>query len=602
MIKPRLFLLSTLAVVSACTTLPEEAPSTVLAEPNVPMVSAYDIAPTDLATTSGSLLPSIATTRWQDFYDDSKLKALIALGLENNKNLEQATLAIRSSAAQYQISRANALPTVNVGSAYERGNKMAGAVANQYSVQLGMTAYEIDLWGRIASLKEQALQSYWATHADKDTVQIGLIANIATAYVNLSYALAQLQLAQSTAQSREHSLLITQKRFEAGLDSKSPSLQAESSLEMARLAVMGAQTQVLKAQNVLQLLIGVPVPLELMPDSAIKDIANGDVFNAGLPSELLLYRPDIVSAEHKLKSAGANINVARAAYFPQISLGGALSFGSSSINDLFRGNVWSFGPSVHLPIFDGGARHANYEMAQVAQQQALVSYELAIQTAFKEVKDVFADRANIDQQIHSQYKLQDNYQQTFNIAYASYQAGLSDYLSVLDAERSLFANQQQILSLEQQKVISQIELYKVLGGGATLNNANADEQSVNLARIATEEEVVAGRLQRISQLMKAKPVADEPLDKSDVDKVSLDKAIENKADETMEQLDYLPKPIVLSLPAKDVMSQTDERSKVPTADNKAQDATKDNKTDDQKQDDNQSLDYLPRPIELKVAP
>ncbi len=511
MIKSRLFLLSALTLaVSACTSLPK-APTTVLAEPNVPMTGGYDIAPADTQTVSTNLAPSIAATGWQDFYTDSKLKALIALGLENNKSLEQATLAIKSAAAQYQITRAGSLPTVSVGGSYARGNnQLDNNPSDSYSAQLGMTGYELDLWGRVANLKEKALQSYLATSADKDTVQIGLIANIASAYVNLSYAMAQLQLAQSTVESRERSLFITQKRFEAGIDSKSPSLQAESSLETARLAVLTAQTNVLKAQNTLQLLLGSPIPMELMPDSAIKGITNANVLNAGLPSELLFYRPDVASAEYNLKAAGANINAARAAYFPQITLGGTLGFGSSSIDNLFDGNTWSFGPSISVPIFDGGARRANYEVAQVAQEQALSAYELAIQTAFKEVKDVFADRATIEQQINSQYKLQDNYQQTFNIAYATYRTGLSDYLSVLDAERSLFANQQQILALEQQKVISQIELYKVLGGGATLSAPQIvwephQEAAMQSARIATKDEVIDGQSERSPKTIKAVP-------------------------------------------------------------------------------------------------
>ena len=193
-------------------------------------------------------------------------------------------------------------------------------------------------------------------------------------------------------------------------------------------------------------------------------------FNAGLPSELLRYRPDVLQAEYSLKAAGANINVARAAYFPSISLAGRVGAASSDLENLFKNSAvgWSFGPSISVPIFDAGQLDANYEVAKVEQDQALNRYEKSIQTAFKEVADVLANRATLDLQLDSQYKLQDNFDQTYQIAQARFRAGLSNYLDVLDAERSKFAAQQSILELEQAKVISQVELYQVLGGGANL--------------------------------------------------------------------------------------------------------------------------------------
>ncbi|MDO5651478.1 MAG: efflux transporter outer membrane subunit, partial [Moraxella sp.] len=305
-----------------------------------------------------------------------------------------------------------------------------------------------------------------------------------------------LQLAQSTSQSRERSLYITQRRFEAGIDSRSPSLQAEASLENARLAVLTAQTSLLKAQNALELLIGGSVPAELMPDAAVTGIVSEKVFNAGLPSELLYYRPDIAQAEYSLKAAGANIDVARAAFFPTIALSSSMGLSSGSLNNLFSTNgvTWSFGPSVSIPIFDGGVLNANYEVAQIAQRESLAGYEYAIQNAFKEVRDVLAERATMGEQLNSQYRLQENYQRTYDIAYATFRSGLANYLDVLDAERSLFNNQQGILNLEQQRVISQISLYQVLGGGATLTapqitGENRQERAMTSAAIATDEQI-----------------------------------------------------------------------------------------------------------------
>lgn len=501
----QLFALSGLVLaLSACTSLPK-APTTVLAEPNLPMEAPFEIVSEDKETVSTSTSPSIAATGWKEFYQDEKLKALIALGLENNKDLEQATLAIKKAQAQYQITRASDFPSVSSDASYSRGaaHRTDSNPTSGYSVGLAKASYELDLWGRIANLKEQALQSYLATAAARDTVQISLISNIAQAYVNLSYAKAQLYLAESTVASRERSLYITQKRFSAGIDSRSPSLQAESSLETAKLAVLTAKTNLLKAENALQYLIGAPIPSELMPATAVTGIINPQVFNTGMPSELLYYRPDIAQAEYQLKAAGANINVARAAFFPSISLSGSLGLSSSSLDELFKANAlsWSFGPTVSLPIFDAGSRRATYEVAQIEQQQALANYEGVIQTAFKEVKDILAERATLNEQLASYYKLQDNYQRSYDIASATFRSGLSNYLDVLEAERSLFSAQQSILNMELQKVVSQISLYQVLGGGATLvapqiTNTESQAASMSAANIATTEQAQALQSER----------------------------------------------------------------------------------------------------------
>lgn len=454
-----------LLTISACTTLPHTPATT--ATPNIALNQPYPLSPADSTT------PSTAQARWQDFYHDDKLKALIELGLNNNKNLAQATLAIQKSAAAYQITRANALPNIASSATYaHEGNRHAQT--GSYQVGLAMPSYEIDLWGKVAALKEQALQNYLATTAAKDAVQISLISNIAQSYANISYAKAQLILAQSTVASREQSLALVQRRFEAGIDSKSPSLHAESSLENAKLAVLNAQSNLLKAQNALQLLIGSPIPDELLPEPAIKSIVSGGVLNTGLPSELLLYRPDIIQAEHQLLSAGANINAARANFFPSIHLTANLGTQSSQLSDLLGMNAlgWRFSPSINLPIFDAGSRRANYEVARIEQQQALNAYEAAIQSAFKEVSDVLAVRANLGAQLGLQYKLQNNHQQSYDIAYATFRTGLANYLDVLEAERSLFLAQQSILQLELEQVLNQIQLYQALGGGANLHTAN----------------------------------------------------------------------------------------------------------------------------------
>ena len=468
----RLIGLTALALsMAACNTIPKADMRPVLAEPNVPIEQTYGAF--DKETVSSANQASIAGQRWQEFYSDERLKGLIALGLENNKDFESARLAIEKARAQYQITDLNDLPRIDGSGGYKRQaqNRTDKNPNSSYNVNLGLANYELDFWGKIASLKEQALQNFLATTAAKDTTQISLISNIAQSYANLSYSLAQLKLAEATVESREKSLFIADKRFEAGIDPKLPSLQASASLENARLAVLQAQSSILRSRNALQFLVGGPIPTNLIPAPAVSNITSQQIFSAGLPSELLRYRPDVLQAEYNLKAAGANIEVARASYFPSISLASSVGVSSGSLDDLFKsGSVgWSFGPSISVPIFDAGRLDANYDVAKIEREQTLANYERSIQTAFREVSDVLATRATLGDQLAAQYRLQDNFEQTYQIADARFKAGIANYLDVLDAQRSLFSTQQGILDLELQKIISQIELYQVLGGGANLD-------------------------------------------------------------------------------------------------------------------------------------
>ena len=486
----RLIGLTVLAMsMAACNTIPKADTRPVLAEPNIAMEQAYGAF--DKETVSSATQASIASQRWQNFYSDERLKGLIALGLENNKDFESARLAIEKARAQYQITDINDLPAIDGSAGYSRQaqNRTDRNSSSSYNVNLGLANYELDFWGKISSLKDQALQNFLATTAAKDATQISLISSIAQSYANLSYSLAQLKLAEATVESRERSLFIAGKRFEAGIDPKLPSLQAAAALENAKLAVLQAQSSILTSRNALQYLVGGAIPSELIPTPAVSNITTQQIFNAGLPSELLRYRPDVLQAEYNLKAAGANIDVARASYFPSISLTSSVGISSSSLNDLFDNSAvgWSFGPSVTVPIFDAGRLDANYDVAQIEREQTLSSYERSIQVAFREVSDVLATRATLGEQLEAQYRLQDNFEQTYQIADARFKAGLDNYLDVLDAQRSLFSTQQGILDLELQKIVSQIELYQVLGGGANLDIPTAIPvpQYTNLAQIVT---------------------------------------------------------------------------------------------------------------------
>lgn len=480
--------LSVLAMsMAACQTIPKADTRPVLAEPNLPIEQAYGTF--DRETTSSAEQPSAAGQRWQNFYSDERLKGLIEIGLENNKDFESARLAIEKARAQYRITDINDLPTINGEAGYSRSRR-SSVTGDSYNVNLGLASYELDFWGRIDSLKDQALQNFLATAAAKDATQISLISNIAQSYANLSYSLAQLKLSEATVESRERSLFIANERFKAGIDPKLPSLQSSAALEEAKLAVLRAQSSILQSRNALQFLVGSPIPSSLIPAPAVSNITTHEIFNAGLPSELLRYRPDVLQAEYNLKAAGANIGVARAAYFPTISLATNVGLSSGKLDDLFSSDAlgWSFGPNISVPIFDAGRLDANYDVAKIEREQTLANYERSIQTAFREVSDVLATRATLGEQLQAQYRLQDNFEQTYQIADARFKAGISNYLDVLDAQRSLFSTQQGILDLELQKIVSQIELYQALGGGANLDVPTVIPvpQYTNLAQIGRQ--------------------------------------------------------------------------------------------------------------------
>ena len=464
---PLTAIVATLLSLTACQTIPKAKTEPVVAQPHIAINQPYETY--DSQNVSGTSQPSIASQRWQDFYSDAKLKQLIQLGLDNNKDISATILAIQKARAQYQIQDIADVPTINSSASVNRAGDFKGNAANTYNVGLAMSSYEFDFWGRIASLKDAALQNYLATTAAKDAAQISLISNIAQSYVAYSYSLAQLQLAKQTLATRQDSLRINQLRFKAGLDSQLTSVQAQAAVEAAKVSIAQAQTNLLTNQNALRYLVGAPVDNSLLPAAGISSITNNRIFGTGLPSDLLLYRPDLRQAEYNLKAAGANINAARAAFYPTISLSGNVGAASSSLGDLFKTGAfsWGFGPSVSLPIFDAGLRKANYQVSEIEQQQALNTYEKAIQTAFKEVNDVFANRATLNQQLAAYNQSLAANQKYYQIVQARFKAGLDNYLGVLDAQRSIYSSQQNILNTKQSQLLSQIQLYQVLGGGVS---------------------------------------------------------------------------------------------------------------------------------------
>ncbi|WP_151760594.1 multidrug efflux RND transporter AdeIJK outer membrane channel subunit AdeK [Acinetobacter junii] len=413
---------------------------------------------------------SIAEQGYKDFFADPRLLQVIDMSLANNRDLRTAALNIQKAQQQYQISENNQLPTIGASGSAVRQVTPSRDPNNPYStyqVGLGLTAYELDFWGRVRSLKDAALDSYLATQSSRDATQISLIGQVTQAWLNYSFASAQLKLAEQTLKAQQESFNLNKKRFDVGIDSEIPVRQAQISVETARNDVANYKTQIAQAQNLLNLLVGQPVPENLLPKQQVARITQKNVLTAGLPSDLLNNRPDVKMAEYQLSAAGANIGAAKARLFPTISLTGSAGYASTDLSDLFKsGNaLWSIGPSIDMPIFDWGTRRANVKISETDQKIALSNYEKSVQSAFREVNDALATRANIGDRLSAQRRLVDATNTTYKLSNARFRAGIDSYLTVLDAQRSAYSAEQGLLLLQQADLNNQVELYKTLGGG-----------------------------------------------------------------------------------------------------------------------------------------
>jgi outer membrane protein, multidrug efflux system len=430
--------------------------------------------PSSYTNASGT---SVAAQGYKNFFSDQRLVQVLDLALENNRDLRTAALNIQRAQQQYQITENNQLPTIGASGSVLRQVTPTRDPNNPYSsfnVGLGVTAYELDFWGRVRSLKDNALDTYLATASARDATQIALISQVSQAWLSYSFANANLKLANQTLKTQLESYNLNKKRFDVGIDSEIPVRQAQISVETARNDVANYKTQIAQAQNLLNLLVGEAVPASLLPTQRVTRITNTSSIGSGLPSDLLNNRPDVRAAEYKLSAAGANIGAAKARLFPTISLTGTAGYASTDLSDLFKsGNfAWSIGPSLDIPIFDWGTRKANIKISQTDQEIALSDYEKSIQSAFREVNDALAVRQNINDRLSAQRRLVDATNTTYKLSDARFRAGIDSYLSVLDSQRSSYSAEQGLLLLEQANLNNQIELYKTLGGGIKANTSD----------------------------------------------------------------------------------------------------------------------------------
>ena len=435
-------------------------------------VAQANIPGTYLGNASGT---SIAEQGYKNFFADQRLVQVLDLALVNNRDLRTAALNIQRAQQQYQITSNNQLPTIGASGDVLRQDQGAGA-QTRYNVGLGVTAYELDFWGRVRSLKDNALDNYLATASARDATQIALVGQVAQAWLSYSFANANLKLADQTLKAQLDSYNLNKKRFDVGIDSEVPVRQAQISVETARNDVANYKTQIAQAQNLLNLLVGQTVPNELLPKQRLTRVTNASALTSGLPSDLLNNRPDVKSAEYQLSAAGANIGAAKARLFPTISLTGSAGYASTDLSDLFKSGafVWAVGPSLDIPIFDWGTRRANVKISETDQQIALSDYEKSIQSAFREVNDALAVRQNIGDRLTAQRRLVDATNTTYKLSNARFRAGIDSFLTVLDAQRGSYAAEQGLLLLEQANLNNQVELYKTLGGGVKATS----EQSI----------------------------------------------------------------------------------------------------------------------------
>lgn len=411
---------------------------------------------------------------WRSFFADAKLRSLIELALANNRDLRVAILNIEQARAQYRVQDAQTLPTVNAtgsGTAARTPASLSGTgttvTSHQYSANLGVSAYELDLFGRVRNLSSQALEQYLATEQARRSTQISLVAEVTTAYLTWAADLERLALAAETLRSQTESYQLTQTRFDLGVASALTLRQLQTSVESARVDVARYTGQVAQDRNALALLLGTAVPEALAPD------ALGDTLNtlpelpAGVPSDLLLRRPDLLQSEHQLKAYTANIGAARAAFYPRISLTATAGSSSADLSGLFKAGSgsWSFIPQISLPIFDGGANQANLDSAVAGRDIALAQYEKAIQTAFREVADALAQRSAVGDQWLAQTALVQASGEVLQMSQARFDRGVDSYLDVLDAQRSWYSARQNLIGTRLSRLTNGVTLYKTLGGG-----------------------------------------------------------------------------------------------------------------------------------------
>lgn len=461
------FLAFGLAMVTAgCNLAPQYQP------PAAPIPAAWPTGPAYAADGAPAAPEEILDLGWREVFTDAKLQQVIELALTNNRDLRLAALNVERAQAYYGIQRAELLPAVSATGRGSKARVPADLSSNQrrqtverYDVNLGVAAWEIDFFGRIRNFKDRALEEYLATEQARRSAQILLVSSVAQTYLALAADSENLQLAQTTLEAQQAAYDLVKRRYDLGLVPELELFRAQTPLEVARRDRATYQQQVAQGENALALLVGAPVAAELLP-TALDSILPPREVSAGLSSEILRQRPDVLQAEHLLKAAHADLGAARAAFFPRITLTAAFGTASRDLSGLFESGsgAWNYAPQIVMPIFDARTWSA-HKAAKVQREIAVTQYEKAIQSAFRDVADALAARGTMDEQVTAQQSLVRALAETHRLAQSRFDKGIDSYLGVLDAQRSLFAAEQALVFLRLQKFTHDVRLYTVLGGG-----------------------------------------------------------------------------------------------------------------------------------------
>jgi multidrug efflux system outer membrane protein len=465
-------ILLAMTCLSACSLAPRHV------RPELPTEAAY---PRELAA-DPAVGAKATALRWQDFFTDPRLEALIAKALERNRDLTIAVAQIEEARGFYRIQRADQLPTVGASASGTRTRSGSQSAAlsgapdipsgstvtfERYNAGLGLAVFELDFWGRVRNLTAAARSEYLATVQAARSFRLSLIREVAVAYFTTLEAQERLELAEATVNSRREGLRIAKRRLDSGVTSALDYSQTETLLTQAETELAALRLSQAQNTNFLVNLIGGPIEGTLPPPVPLAEQTRVEALAAGLPSDLLANRPDIIAAEERLRAARANIGAARAAFFPSISLTGSYGYASSELDDLIGddGLTWSFGPSIDLPLFDYGRRRANLTVAQAREHIAIADYERTIQSSFREVADALAGRRYLAEQVEAQERAANAQRRLAELAQTRYREGVARYLEVLDAERSLFSAEQALLQARRAQVANLVTLYIALGGG-----------------------------------------------------------------------------------------------------------------------------------------
>jgi outer membrane protein, multidrug efflux system len=459
-----------LSLLAACTMEPRYR------QPQLPVPDQWPIPATtaDAPAVSNVALVAVRDIGWRDFFVDPRLQSLIAAALVNNRDLRVSVLNIEKARAQYRIQRGALLPSIDASGTWTR-QKLPPALTfgtesltyNIFQAGVGISSYEVDLFGRVRSLTHAAFQQYQAQEEARRSAQLSLIAEVANAYLTLASDRDLQHLAQQTLESQEHSYELSRKSHDAGTTSGLDLAQAQTTVEQARADAARYEGNVAQDIDALTLLVGAPLDPAWLPDAFDAKTTGLQALPSGLPSDVLLRRPDVLEAEHAVRSANGNIGAARAAFFPAVSLTTNIGSASEQLSHLFQSGTgtWTFAPTVSVPIFHGGEVVGNLQVAKANQQIAIAQYEKAIQVSFREVADALALTATLDRQRAAQEALASATGRAYELSQQRYKAGRDSFLDVLVSQRSDYTAQQGLIATRLAEQTNRVNLYGALGGG-----------------------------------------------------------------------------------------------------------------------------------------